>query len=136
MLEHYGLSAHPHLVYLATLGKAAGIAGAFVAGSESLVEWLVNKARSYIYTTAQPPALAAAVSTSIKLIAGEPERRAQLLRLIVRLKAGVASLPWPLMPSDTPIQPLLVGSNHEALRLADGLRERGILCPAIRQHDS
>jgi 8-amino-7-oxononanoate synthase len=132
VLAHVGLAANPRLIYLATLGKAAGVAGAFVAGSNDLIEWLVNKARTYIYTTAQPPALAAAVSASLKLIAGEPERRRQLARLIARLKSAVAALPWPLMPSDTPIQPLLIGDNHDALRLADGLHERGILCPAIR----
>lgn len=132
ILEHHRLAPPDRLIYLATLGKAAGVSGAFVAGSVALVEWLVNKARTYIYTTATPPMQAAAVSASLKLIAGEPERRAQLTRLIARLKAGVASLPWPLMPSGTPIQPLLVGDHHEALRLADGLRERGILCPAIR----
>ncbi|MFA5081262.1 MAG: 8-amino-7-oxononanoate synthase [Hydrogenophilaceae bacterium] len=136
VLEHFGLSSrvtrHPSLIYLATLGKAAGVSGAFVAGSETLVEWLINKARTYIYTTATPPMLAAAVSASLKLIAGEPQRRARLATLIARLKAGVTLLPWSLMASDTPIQPLLVGDNHESLRLADGLRERGILCPAIR----
>jgi len=126
------LTPHPALIYLATLGKAAGVSGAFVAGSETLVEWLVNKARTYIYTTAAPPMLAAAVSASLKLIAGEPWRRQQLQRLMAQLKAGVARLPWPLLPSDSPIQPLLIGGNHEALRLADGLLERGILLPAIR----
>ncbi len=133
ILEHFRLSTlDSRLVYLATLGKAAGVAGAFVAGSADLIEWLVNKARTYTYTTAQPPALAAAVSASLALIGKEPERRARLAGLIAHLKQGVAGLPWPLLPSDTPIQPLLVSDNHETLRLADGLRERGILCPAIR----
>lgn len=133
ILEYFGIASRSdRLVYLATLGKAAGVSGAFVAGSADLVEWLVNRARTYIYTTATPPMLAAAVSASLQLIAGEPERRRQLARLIARLKAGVAALPWPLMPSDTPIQPILVGDNHATLRLADGLRERAILCPAIR----
>ena len=126
------LTPPPSLIYLATLGKAAGVAGAFVAGTEDLVEWLVNRARTYIYTTAQPPLLAAAVSASLKLIAGEPWRRRRLGELIARLKAGAAGLPWPLMASDSPIQPLLVGSNEDALRLAEGLRARGILIPAIR----
>jgi len=120
------------LIYLATLGKAAGVAGAFVAGSHDLVEWLVNRARTYIYTTAQPPLLAAGVVASLKLIAGEPWRRQRLAELIAHLKAGVAGLPWPLMPSDTPIQPLVMGGNGEALRLSDGLKARGILVPAIR----
>ncbi len=120
------------LIYLATLGKAAGVAGAFVAGSADLIEWLVNKARTYVFTTAQPPLLAAAVSASLRVIAADGWRRAHLHGLIARLKTGLAGLPWPLMPSDTPIQPLLVGGNAEALRLADGLREQGILLPAIR----
>jgi 8-amino-7-oxononanoate synthase len=133
ILEHSRLSTlDSRLIYLATLGKAAGVSGAFVAGSADLVEWLVNKARTYVYTTATPPMLAAAVSASLGLIAGEPERRTRLAGLIARLKAGVTALPWSLMASDTPIQPLLVGGNHEALRLSEGLRERAILCPAIR----
>jgi 8-amino-7-oxononanoate synthase len=132
-LEHFApTSGDGRLIYLATLGKAAGVSGAFVAGSAELIEWLVNRARTYVYTTATPPMQAAAVMASLGLIAGEPERRQHLAALIARLKAGVAALPWPLMPSVTPIQPLSVGDNHAALRLADGLRERGILCPAIR----
>ncbi len=122
----------PFLIYMATLGKAAGVAGACVAGSVELVEWLVNKARTYVFTTAQPPLLAAAVSASLRLIAGETWRRQHLHALIARLQAGVAGLPWPLMPSATPIQPLLVGDAHAALDLAEGLQQRGILIPAIR----
>jgi 8-amino-7-oxononanoate synthase len=132
VLAAAALPPAPRLIYLATLGKAAGVAGAFVAGSAELIEWLVNKARTYIYTTAQPPLLAAAVSASLKLIAGEPWRRQRLRELFARLKAGVAGLPWPLMASDTPIQPLLVGDAHATLALAEGLRRRGILIPAIR----
>jgi len=120
------------LIYLATLGKAAGVAGAFVAGSADLVEWLVNKARTYVFTTAQPPMLAAAVSASLQVIAADAWRREHLGALIERLKTGLAGLPWRLLPSDTPIQPLLVGSNADTLRLAEGLRARGILIPAIR----
>lgn len=131
-LAHFSLTGPTRLIYLATLGKAAGVAGAFVAGSTDLVEWLVNRARTYVFTTAQPPLLAAAVSASLKRIAGEPWRRQRLSQLVDRLKTGVAGLPWPLMASDTPIQPLRVGGNVEALRLATGLRERGLLVPAIR----
>lgn len=120
------------LIYMATLGKAAGVAGAFVAGPVELIDWLVNRARTYVYTTAQPPMLAAAVSASLELIAGEPWRRTRLTELVVRLKAGVAALPWPLLPSDSPIQPLVVGEAHAALRLSEGLKQRGILVPAIR----
>jgi 8-amino-7-oxononanoate synthase len=122
----------PRLIYLATLGKAAGVSGAFVAGRADLIEWLVNKARTYIYTTAQPPLLAAAVSASLKLIANEPWRRQRLAELVARLKAGMAQLPWALLASDTPIQPLLVGDQQAALALAEGLKQRGILIPAIR----
>ncbi len=125
----------PHdarLIYLATLGKAAGVAGAFVGGSPDLIEWLVNKARTYIFTTAQPPMLAAAVSASLQVIAADVWRREHLGELIAHLKSGLADLPWPLLPSATPIQPLRVGGNAESLRLADGLRARGILLPAIR----
>ena len=132
-LEHLESAArHSRLIYLATLGKAAGVSGAFVAGSGELIEWLVNRARTYVFTTAQPPLLAAAVVAGLALIAGEPWRRQRLVGLITRLKEGVAALPWPLLPSNTPIQPLLVGGNLEALRLAECLRERGILIPAIR----
>ncbi len=120
------------LIYMATLGKAAGVFGAFVGGSKELIDWLVNRARTYVYTTATPPMLAAAVSASLVLIEKEPWRRERLAGHRARLKEGLAGLPWRLMPSDTPIQPLLVGANEEALRLAEGLRERGILCPAIR----
>ena len=122
----------PRLIYLATLGKAAGVAGAFIAGSADLIEWLVNRARTYIFTTAQPPLLAAAASASLKIIAADAWRRNHLDALIKHLKASLADLPWPLMPSDTPTQPLLVGGNAEALRLADGLRASHILLPAIR----
>ena len=133
VLEHFGIAAPPpSLIYLATLGKAAGVSGAFVAGSTVLVDWLVNKARTYVYTTAQPPMLAAAVLASLELIRSEPERRARLARLVARLKSGVTGLPWPLMSSQTPIQPLLVGDNAAALRLAEGLLARDILIPAIR----
>lgn len=120
------------LIYLATLGKAAGVAGAFVAGTADLIEWLVNKARTYVYTTAQPPMLAAAVSASLRLIADDGWRRKHLEQLVMHLRAGLEGLPWSLMASDTPIQPLLVGGNAAALRLAEGLREQGILIPAIR----
>ncbi len=126
------LAQHPSLIYMATLGKAAGVAGAFVAGSRALIDWLLHKARTYVYTTAMPPLLAAATSVSLKLIRTEGWRRERLAGLIERLRTGAAGLPWRLLPSITPIQPLLVGSNEAALRLAEALRQRGILCPAIR----
>lgn len=130
--EGGGASLPDRLIYLATLGKAAGVAGACVAGSRELVEWLLNKARTYVYTTAMPPMLAGASLKSLELIAAEGWRRERLAGLIRRLQAGMAKLPWRLLPSETPIQPLLVGKVAEALRLAEGLSQRGILIPAIR----
>lgn len=130
-LNHFNLRSD-RIVYMATLGKAAGVFGAFVAGHATLIEWLVNKARTYVYTTATPPLLAAAVSASLKVIAADDWRRERLQALIAQLKAGMAGLPWTLMPSDTPIQPLIVGDNAAALRLAEGLRARGLMTPAIR----
>jgi len=132
-LEHFGITGeHPNLIYLATLGKAAGVAGAFVAGDRELVDWLIHRARSHIYTTASPPALAAAVSASLTRIAAEPERRVALAARIGELRAGLAGLPWPLMPSNTPIQPLLVGESEAALRLSAALWQRGLYVPAVR----
>ncbi|MEW5892184.1 MAG: 8-amino-7-oxononanoate synthase [Pseudomonadota bacterium] len=130
-LNHFNLRSD-RIVYMATLGKAAGVFGAFVAGHATLIEWLVNKARTYVYTTATPPLLAAAVSASLKVIAADGWRRERLRALVAQLKAGMADLPWRLLPSDTPIQPLIVGDSAAALRLAEGLRARGLMTPAIR----
>ena len=130
-LAHWRLQS-PRLIYMATLGKAAGVAGAFVAASADLIEWLVNKAHTYIYTTAQPPLLAEALLQSIELIDKESWRRERLASLIAQLRQGCADLPWRLLPSPTPIQPLLVGSSEAALNLAEGLRRQGIWVPAIR----
>lgn len=128
---HFGL-ASPRIAYMGTLGKAAGVYGAFAAGSESLVEWLLQRARSYIFTTASPPLLACAVMASLDLIEREEERRARLRLLIDRLKEKLEGLPWRLLPSETPIQPLIVGDNRAALELAEALRARGLWVPAIR----
>lgn len=128
---HFGLKP-PRLIYMATLGKAAGVAGAFVAGDALLVETLQQQARSYIYTTAAPPLLAHALLQSLQLMAAEEWRRERLRELILRLKAGLRDVPWRLLPSDTPIQPLLVGGNAEALALSARLAGLGLLVPAIR----
>jgi 8-amino-7-oxononanoate synthase len=130
-LSHFGMRS-PRIVYMGTLGKAAGVAGAFVAGEAELIEWLVQRARSYVFTTASPPMLAAALIASIELIQTEDWRRVRLARLIERLKAGTAGLPWPLLPSNTPIQPLLVGDNDQAVRAMEMLMARAIWVPAIR----
>lgn len=130
-LAHWAIDS-PRIVYMATLGKAVGVAGAFVAGSADLVQWLINKAHTYVYTTAQPPMLAATVSASLHLIADEGWRRERLQSLIQQLRAGCNGLPWTLLPSSTAIQPLQIGSSAAVLALAQQLRERGIWVPAIR----
>ena len=130
-LAHFGVKS-PRIIYMATLGKAAGVSGAFVAGEPELVEYLVQKARTYIFTTAMPPALAAALLAALPIIRAEPQRRAHLRSLVETLRAGLKLTKWRLDPSITPIQPLIVGSNEDALRASEKLRERGILVPAIR----
>jgi len=117
---------------MATLGKAAGVFGAFVAGAPALIAWLVQAARSYIYTTATPPMLAAALLESLRVIAAEAWRRERLAELVGVLRHGLKLRQWQLMPSETPIQPLLIGSSKEAVRVSEGLQQRGILVPAIR----
>ncbi len=122
----------PNIVYMATLGKAAGVFGAVVAAQEDIIETLIQSAHSYIYTTATPPLLSHALLTSLKLIEQDEWRREALARNIAQLKEGLQSSRWKLFPSSTPIQPLLMGDNVEAMRISKGLRERGILVPAIR----
>lgn len=130
-LAHFGIGS-PRIVYMATLGKAAGVFGAFVAAERVVVDALVNHAHSYVYTTATPPALSAVLMDSIGLIEQGDGLRVHLQKLIAQLRAGLADLPWEPMPSDTAIQPLLVGDNAAALKLSEGLRERGIWVAAIR----
>ncbi|MCL4801651.1 MAG: 8-amino-7-oxononanoate synthase [Burkholderiales bacterium] len=130
-LAHFGV-ASPRLVYVGTLGKAAGVAGAFVAGPRDAVEVVLQSARTHIFSTAFPPALAHALLTSLDVIARDEWRRTHLAALVARLRAGAKGLPWRLLPSETPIQPLVVGDNAAALALAEALRARGVLVPAIR----
>lgn len=138
--SHFGLCSE-RLIYMGTLGKAAGLGGAFVAAHPTVIDWLVQTARPYIYTTATPPALAHALRESLRLIGGEEGalRRAQLVELIrllrMQLAALIASHPrleWRLAESDTAIQPLIVGDNATALALAAALYEQGLWVPAIR----
>lgn len=131
-----GAQASRRVLYMATLGKAAGVAGAFVAGDDALVEWLLQKTRSYIFATAAPALLASALRASLQLIEQDEWRRTHLKTLITRLRSGLtASLQgshWQLGDSQTAIQPLLIGRNDEALAVMEGLRQRGIWVPAIR----
>lgn len=129
-LEHCGVTKVP--VLMGTLGKAFGSFGAFVAGSEDLIEMLINNARTYIYTTALPAAAAGASLAALEIIANEPERRAHLQKLIARFRDGVAALPLELLQSSTPIQPLLIGEAARAVELSDALCAQGVLVTAIR----
>jgi 8-amino-7-oxononanoate synthase len=130
-LSHFGISSK-RIIYMGTLGKAAGVFGAFVAAEQIVIDTLVNHARSYIYTTATPPALASAMLESLQLIIGGDALRAHLQSLIAQLRNGLRGLPWAVMPSATAIQPLLVGDNQAALNMSNELRERGIWVAAIR----
>lgn len=130
-LSHFRLRS-PRIIYMATLGKAAGVSGAFVAAEAVVIDYLVQYARSYVYTTATPPALAAAVLASLDLIRRDEPRRARLQALMAQLKSGLRLRRWALMPSDSAIQPLLVGDNQAALALSDYLLAHDILVPAIR----
>ena len=130
-LAHFGIASQ-RIIYMATLGKAAGVSGAFVAAEQVVIDTLVNHAHSYVYTTATPPALSVALLQSLQLIAQGDALRAHLHRLIAKLRNGLADLPWQLMPSETAIQPLLIGDNQQSLKLSEGLRERGIWVAAIR----
>lgn len=132
IVEHFGLGLDDVAVLVGTLGKAFGTAGAFVAGSEELIETLIQFARPYIYTTSQPPAVACATLKSLQLLRDEQWRRSHLQQLIKRFRTGAAALGLQLMDSPTPIQPILVGSSARALALSAALRTRGILVTAIR----
>jgi len=130
--ESLSLNEDDKPILMATLGKAFGVFGAFVAGSNDLIEWLIQQARTYVYTTAIPPAIAAASLASLKIIQTQPERREHLNDLITQFKKGVESLGLQLMPSQTPIQPIVVGDESRALKWSDELRNQGLLVKAIR----
>ncbi len=129
---HFGLGTDEVPVLMGTLGKGAGSFGAFIAGSEELVEWLIQAARPYIFTTATPPAIAEASRASLRLIQAEEWRREKLHSLIKRFRDGAAQLGLALMASETPIQPLLVGEAGRAVALSKELEAQGILISAIR----
>jgi len=131
ILSHFKV-ASKRIIYMATLGKAAGVFGAFVAGEPVLIEYLLQQARTYIYTTATPPALSASVLQALKIIAQQGQRRQHLQLLIKTLKNDLHLQHWQLGASGTAIQPLLVGSNQAALSLSEYLLTQGILVPAIR----
>lgn len=132
-LEHFGLRS-PQLVYIGTLGKAAGVGGAFVAAHATVIEWLVQRARTYIYTTATPPALAHALLKSVDLIEGSEgmARRARLAALQAQFREALHLRRWKPMRSETPIQPVLIGDSGAALEAAAALERERLWVPAIR----
>lgn len=133
VLEHFNLRSQ-HVVYMGTLGKSAGVGGAFVAAHASVIDWLVQKARPYIYTTAAPPALAHALLTSLDIIGGEEghARRLHLQELIAQLRRDLRLQRWTLMESITAVQPIIIGDNAESMRAAASLYQQGLWVPAIR----
>ncbi len=132
VVERFGLSAREVPVLMGTLGKAFGTFGAFVAGDAELVEFLIQRARTYIYTTAMPSAVAEATRESLRLVREESWRREKLRGLIERFRCGAAQIGLNLMDSKTPIQPVLIGDNSQALRASQSLLEAGFLVAAIR----
>ena len=125
--------ASDRVIYLATLGKAAGVAGAAVAAHAVVIDWLVQRARPYVYTTASPPMLAACLLESLRQIEAGEARRERLRSHIMQLRTGLAGLKYgELMASGTPIQPLLIGTNADAVSASKKLLQRGLLVPAIR----
>lgn len=130
-LSHFKIKS-PRIIMMATLGKAAGVAGAFVAGEKVVIDYLIQSAKSYVYSTPAPPALSATLAASVRLIEQGDDLRAHLRALIAYFKANLKTKKWQLMPSDTTIQPLLVGDNLQALALSEYLQKQGILVPAIR----
>jgi len=131
-LERFGLRPQAPLILLGTLGKAFGTFGAFIAGDEDLVEYLIQRARPYIYTTALPPAVAEATRASLHIVREEGWRRDVLNARIAQFRAGAAQLGLTLLDSPTPIQALILGEAQAAVAASEALRARGILVPAIR----
>ena len=130
-LSHYNLKS-PRIIMMATLGKAAGVAGAFVAGEQVVIDYLIQTAKSYVYSTPAPPALSATLSASVRLIEQGDALRTHLRMLIAQLKSELHLTQWQLMPSETSVQPLLIGGNLEAVSVSKFLQNMGILVPAIR----
>ena len=135
-VDRTGAHASRRVLYMATLGKAAGVSGAFVAGDATLVEWLLQKTRSYTFATSAPALLAESVRAALRVIRGEPARLAHLHRNIAHFRAGlpeaIAGTGWTLLPSATAVQALVIGANDEALNAMGALADAGLWVPAIR----
>ncbi len=131
ILSHFNV-ASKRIIYMATLGKAVGVFGAFVAGDTVLIDYLLQQARTYIYTTASPPALSATALVALRIIEQDEARRDHLKQLIDYLRSNLLLKNWQLTDSQTAIQPLIIGSNQAASSLSEHLLTSGILVPAIR----
>jgi len=131
-LEHYSMKNTAVPIYMATLGKALGTSGAFIAGSEDLIETIIQQARTYIYTTAMPPAIAEATRCNLQIIKNEPRHLHNLHNNIAYFKQCCNESSLPITMSDTAIQPLIIGDNKKALSISQQLFEQGFLVTAIR----
>jgi 8-amino-7-oxononanoate synthase len=132
ILSHFDMDSHDVPILMGTLGKALGTYGAFVAGSEALIETLIQHARSYIYTTAPPAALAEATLVSLGIAQQERWRRERLRELITRFRQSVEQIGLSVIDSITPIQPILAGSSTQAVAWSRHLEQQGVLVSAIR----
>jgi 8-amino-7-oxononanoate synthase len=132
LVNELGLTSKDVQLLVGTLGKAFGTSGAFVAGDQQTIDYILQFARTYTYTTASPPAIAAATRASLQLVMKADAERAHLVDLIQRLRTGVTSLGLELMASTTPIQPIVIGSSEKAMKLSEALKNRGLLVTAIR----
>ena len=132
LLDYYGLKQDDVPVLMGTLGKGLGTFGAFVAGSDALIETLIQKARTYIYTTALPPAIAEATRAGLKIVIAESWRRDKLKTLADRFRAGAEQLGLQLMASASPIQPIVIGDSQQAVDISKALLQSGFLVSAIR----
>lgn len=130
--RHHGLGLEPHTIYMGTLGKAMGSAGAFVAASSDLIETLIQAGRTYIYTTAMPPAVAEATRAAIRLLSSSTELQDKLASNVARFRRGASSLGLQMLDSTTAIQPILFGTSERAISASEALENEGILVPAIR----
>jgi len=130
--SHHGLGLEPHTIYMGTLGKAMGTAGAFVAGPSDLIEALIQGGRTYIYTTAMPPAVAEATRAAIRLLSSNTELQEKLSNNVSRFRSAVGELGLKMLDSMTAIQPIVFGSSERALGASQALENEGILVPAIR----
>lgn len=130
--EHFGIENHPRIINIGTLSKAIGGQGGFVAASQQIIDWLINQARPFIYTTALNPASCATAQKAFEIIEREPDKINQLRAITYLLAQGLQELGYDAILQPSPIIPVIIGEAQDALNLSDQLLERGIWCPAIR----